>query len=149
MLWALGWRTTDEGASPLPANTNRPNSTPITAATTRAATKGRRSRRGPAGRAPPTAPTAAAVLRANAVVGVVVPLPRRGLVGEGGQERLVVGVDAVTQQVVGRLVELRGERGGPGQSTQLDVGDVVGQAPAVREPGGVTAEHAERARVGR
>src|SRR5256885_4088943 len=73
---------------------------------------------------------------ANAVVGVVVPLPRRGLVGEGGQERLVVGVDAVAQQVVGRLVELGRERGGPRQSTQFDVGDVVGQAPAVREPGG-------------
>src|SRR3954467_9566001 len=116
----------------------------MTAATTRVATRRRRSRRGPAGRAPPTALTAAALLGANAVVGVVVPLPRRGLVGEGGQERLVVAVDALAQQVVGGLVELGRDRGGPRQSAQLDVGDVVGQAPAVREPGGVAAEHAER-----
>src|SRR5205823_13986656 len=146
MLWALGWRTpTGVPASPLPAKTNRPRSTPMTAARTSVATSGRtdrRSRRGPAGWAPPTAATASA-LRANAVVGVVVPLPGRGLGGEGGQERLVVGVDAVAQQVVGRLVELRRERGRPRQGSQLDVGDVVGQAPAVGEPGRVTAEHPE------
>src|SRR5438105_14317880 len=114
----------------------------MTAARTSVATRERRSRRGPAGGAPPTAVTAS-VLRANAVVGVVVPLPRRGLVGEGGQERLVVGVDAVTQQVVGCLVELRRERSRPRQSPQLDVGDVVGQPAAVGEPGVVTPAHAE------
>src|SRR3954467_14895794 len=118
----------------------------MTAATTRVATRRRRSRRGPAGRAPPTALTAAALLGANAVVGVVVPLPRRGLVGEGGQERLVVGVDAVAQDVVGRLVELRREWRGARQRPQLDVGDVVGQTAAVREAGVVTAEDAERTR---
>ena len=32
----------------------------------------------------------------------------------------------------------------PAHDPQVDVDDVVGQTPAVREPGGVAADHAER-----
>src|SRR3954451_24360093 len=143
MLWALDWRTGADDTGPSPVKTKRPSSAPMMAATTSVTTRDGSLEEIGVEIRPLFPREAARVSGTNAVVGVVVPLPRRGLVGEGGQERLVVGVDAVAQQVVGRLVELRRERGRPGESPQFDVGDVVGQATAVGEPGVVTAEHAE------
>src|SRR5205807_5869514 len=131
------------GALVLPARAKRPSRSPMAAATAKVVTR-RRPGRGPVNRAPPRT---AVVSRANAVERTVVPLPGRGLVGEGGQEGLVVVVDTVTQHVVGRLVELGRERGAPGQGPQLDVEHVVGQPASVREAGVVTAEHTQR--VGR
>ncbi len=64
------------------------------------------------------------------------PLVAAGQVRERGQERLVVLVHAVAERHLVVLQEA-------GHDLQLDVHDVVAEATAVREPGGVAADDPE------
>ena len=85
------------------------------------------------------------------VVRVLVAAMRRRRVREGRQERHVVGVDAVAEQVVRRPVrhaEDRVERRAVAldEGAELDVGHVVEQTPAVREAAQVAVDGAEPAR---
>ena len=59
------------------------------------------------------------------------------------EERLVVRVDSVSEQVVRRHVERRRERRAARQRPQLNVHDVVAEATAVGEPVILAGEQAE------
>src|SRR4051812_33606281 len=87
------------------------------------------------------------VLRSARGAGGGAARPLEALVGlrevrEGAVERLGTLVDAVAQQVVGRLVEVRREHGRAGHCLNGDVDDVILESATIWESGGVPAEHA-------
>src|ERR1700719_1677879 len=96
------------------------------------------------------------------MVNVFVALVWNRKVGKAASERTIVRINPVAEQVVGCAIRVAGaeaerldERAGhravsAREGSKLNVRDVILEAPAVREPCEVAAEHAEAvARTGR